>query len=139
MNLQNGYKVIYEKAANGKRTFYASKTGFFKDAEIIAEATIGEYKLIYEKDGLFYGSTTGIPTDNDHCFEEFKLVFEEGYSAEDSSEELVPEDPKEDDTTEIPGTETEPEAPTPENSTEEPEEEPEEQPGEGSGEEPVEE
>ena len=31
MNLQNGYKVIYEKAADGKRAFYASKTGLFAD------------------------------------------------------------------------------------------------------------
>ena len=25
MNLQNGYKVIYEKIADGKRTFYATE------------------------------------------------------------------------------------------------------------------
>lgn len=75
MNLQNGYKVIYEKAADGKRTFYASKTGVFADAEVIAEANIGEYKLIYEKDGQFYGSLTGVPTADDHCFTEFDKVF----------------------------------------------------------------
>ena len=75
MNLQNGYKVIYEKAADGKRTFYASKTGVFADAEKILEATIGEYKLIYEKAGQFYGSTTGIPAEGDHCFTEFNKVF----------------------------------------------------------------
>ena len=75
MNLQNGYKVIYEKAADGKRTFYASKTGLFADAEVITEATIGEYKLIYEKDGQFYGSTTGIPAEGDHCFDEFDKIF----------------------------------------------------------------
>ena len=77
MNLQNGYKVIYEKAADGKRTFYASKTGLFADAELITEATIGEYSLIYEKDGRFYGSATGIPTEQDHCFEAFDKVFKE--------------------------------------------------------------
>ncbi len=75
MNLQNGYKVIYEKAADGKRTFYASKTGVFADAEKIIEATIGEYKLIYEKDGQFYGSESGIPAEGDHCFTEFDKVF----------------------------------------------------------------
>ncbi len=75
MNLQNGYKVIYEKAADGKRTFYASKTGVFADAEKILEATIGEYKLIYEKNGQFYGSASGIPTENDYCFVEFDKVF----------------------------------------------------------------
>ena len=77
MNLQNGYKVIYEKAADGKRTFYASKTGLFADAEVITEATIGEYKLIYEKAGRFYGSTTGIPAEDDFCFEAFDKVFKE--------------------------------------------------------------
>ena len=87
MTLQNGYKVLYDTAAGGERTFYASKTGLFKDADIIAEATIGEYKLVYEKDGNFYGSTTGIPAEGDHCFEEFRAVFEEGYSA-DTVEEV---------------------------------------------------
>ena len=75
MNLQNGYKVIYEKAADGMRTFYASKTGVFADAEKIAEAEIGKYKLIYEKAGRFYGSETGIPTDSDYCFTAFDKVF----------------------------------------------------------------
>ena len=79
MNLQNGYKVIYEKAADGKRTFYASKTGVFADAEVIAEAEIGKYKLIYEKAGRFYGSETGVPADTDYCFEAFNKVFVEGY------------------------------------------------------------
>ena len=82
MNLQNGYKVIYEKAADGKRTFYASKTGFFADAEVITEANIGEYKLIYEKDGRFYGSTTGIPAKDDFCFEAFDKVFKESVAGE---------------------------------------------------------
>ena len=85
MNLQNGYKVIYEKAADGKRTFYASKTGVFADAEKILEATIGEYKLIYEKNGQFYGSTSGIPTENDYCFVEFNKVFK-------AAEETEPEE-----------------------------------------------
>jgi hypothetical protein len=75
MNLQNGYKVIYEKAADGKRTFYASKTGVFADAEVITEAVIGQYKLIYEKAGRFYGSETGIPAEGDYCFEAFDKVF----------------------------------------------------------------
>lgn len=87
MDLRNGYKVIYEKAEDGVRTFYASKTGFFADAEIIAETAIGEYKLIYEKDGMFYGSTTGIPTEEDYCFEEFKAIFED---AESETEEEDP-------------------------------------------------
>lgn len=77
MNLQNGYKVIYEKAAEGKRTFYATKNVVCDPTvdDKIIEATIGEYKLIYEKAGQFYGSTTGIPTADDHCFTEFNKVF----------------------------------------------------------------
>ena len=79
MNLQNGYKVIYEKAADGKRTFYATKNVVCDPTvdDKILEATIGAYKLIYEKDGQFYGSTTGIPTENDRCFTEFDKVFKE--------------------------------------------------------------
>ncbi len=88
MNLQNGYKVIYEKATDGVRTFYASKTGVFADAEKIAEAEIGKYKLIYEKAGRFYGSETGIPTDADYCFEAFDKVFVAVEAAE-SSEPVV--------------------------------------------------
>lgn len=75
MNLQNGYKVLYEKAADGKRTFYASNTGLFANAEVIAEFAMGEYKLIYEKDGKIYGSTTGIPAEGDYYFKEFDKVF----------------------------------------------------------------
>ena len=75
MNLQNGYKVIYEKAADGKRTFYASKTGVFADAEKILEAVIGEYKLVYEKNGKLYGSASGIPSDSDYYFVDADKVF----------------------------------------------------------------
>lgn len=117
MNLQNGYKVIYEKAADGKRTFYASKTGVFADAEQIGDIIeIGKYKLIYEKAGRFYGSETGIPADDDYCFEAFDKVFvSENAEKTDEIEELVaPADQSEE----------EPEVTEPENS-EEPEAEPE--------------
>ena len=77
MNLQNGYKVIYEKVADNKRAIYASKTGAFADAEKILEVAMGEYKLIYEKNGQIYGSTTGIPAEGDYCFEDFNKVFKE--------------------------------------------------------------
>lgn len=117
MNLQNGYKVIYEKAADGKRTFYASKSGVFEDAEAIVEVNIGEYKLIYEKDGKFYGSASGLPTENDYCFEEFRAIFEEGYVKDATVDENeTPEDENPEDEN--------PEDETPENETHE--EEPEE-------------
>ena len=88
MNLQNGYKVIYEKTADGKRTFYATKNVTCNPEvdDKIVEATIGTYKLIYEKNGSFYGSETGIPADGDYCFTEFDKVFK---VAEDELEEPV--------------------------------------------------
>lgn len=86
MKLQNGYKVIYEKTADGKRTFYATKNVTCDPAvdDKIIEAEIGKYKLIYEKNGEFFGSTTGIPAEDDDCFttENFKKVFVEGYTTE---------------------------------------------------------
>ncbi len=90
MELKNGYKVIYEVIENrddGKvRTFKASKTGKFADATDIATVKIGEYKLIYEKDGKFYKSASGIPSAEDTYFEDFDQIFVEEAAAEDSSE-----------------------------------------------------
>lgn len=110
MNLQNGYKVLYATATDGKRTFLASKTNSIKNADtILAEATIGEYKLIYEKAGKIYGSTTGIPAEDDKCFDEFDAVFKEATEVEQekvveyvtvtSEEEVTNEPDPEDDTT----------------------------------------
>jgi hypothetical protein len=86
MDLKNGYKVVYEKIADGKRTFYATKNVKCDPTvdDVIVEATIGEYKLIYEKDGKFYGSISGIPAEGDFCFEteNFKKVFVDGYEGE---------------------------------------------------------
>ena len=75
MKLQNGYKVLYAVAEDGVRSFYASATGKFEGADLITTATIGEFKLIYEKDGRIYGSASGIPTEGDCCFEDFDAVF----------------------------------------------------------------
>jgi hypothetical protein len=92
MNLQNGYKVIYEKIADGKRTFLASKTGIFADAEAIAEFETGKYKLVYEKNGKIYCSESGVPADTDQPAEAFDKVFTEGELTEDeSAEEEKPE------------------------------------------------
>jgi hypothetical protein len=95
MDLQNGYKVIYEKAADGKRTFYASTTGVFADADVIAETAIGQYKLIYEKAGKIYGSESGVPAEGDYCFKAFDKVFK---VAEDEDEVVeTPEEPTNED------------------------------------------
>lgn len=107
MNLQNGYKVVYEKTVDGKRTFYASKSGTFADAEQIGEAIeIGKYKLIYEKNGKIYCSENNVPTFNengelaDTVITSFDKVFTktEGPSGDsvlggESSEVLVSQDP----------------------------------------------
>ena len=121
MELKNGYKVIYDKAAGGEHVFYASKTGVFADAEEIMRATAGEYKLIYEKAGKFYGSKTGIPAEDDYCFVEFDKVFIEAETGDESN--VVNEDPT-DSNDEIKETPTEVEKPTA--GEEEPVEEPEE-------------
>lgn len=79
MNLQNNYRVIYENIASGNRTFYATKNAVCDPTvdDKIVEAAIGQYKLIYEKNGQIYGSLTGIPAEGDHCFAEFDKVFKE--------------------------------------------------------------
>ena len=84
MNLQNDYKVLYEKVADGQRTFFASKSGAFADAEQIGEPIeIGKYKLVYEKNGKIYGSESGIPNFNengepvDSAFNSFDEIFVE--------------------------------------------------------------
>ena len=89
MNLQNGYKVIYEKIANGERTFYATENAKCDPAvdEEIVTVAIGDYKLVYEKNGKIYGSATGVPAEGDHCFSEFDKVFE--VAANTSVEEPV--------------------------------------------------
>lgn len=77
MKLQNGYKAIFDKAADGKHTIYASKTGLFKDAEEIGTFEADQYNLIYEKQGKLYHSQTGIPADSDVAVTELDKIFAE--------------------------------------------------------------
>lgn len=77
MKLQNGYKAIFDKAADGKHTIYASKTGLFKDAEEIGTFEADQYNLIYEKQGKLYHSHTGIPADSDATVAELDKLFAE--------------------------------------------------------------
>lgn len=95
MELKNGYKVIYEVIENREdagltRVFKASKTGVFADAEVIGEAKIGEYKLIYEKDGKIYGSASRVPSEdvaNDFCFGDFEKVFVEATTEDNGADD----------------------------------------------------
>lgn len=124
MDLKNGYKVIYEIAADSKRTFYASKLdsekvpggvdpehdtvlAYFDDADFAG-------KTIYEYKGKFYKSTgsipaydeNGIPTDEE--ITGFEEVFVEKTEESEEPEESGEEDPVEP-TAEEPG--NEPDAP----------------------------
>ena len=95
MNLQNGYKVLYAETADGIRTYKASKTGIFANAEQIGDAfEIGKYKLVYVKDGQIYGSESNIPTDADTCFEAFDAIFTETDSATETGTTVEPKEPE---------------------------------------------
>jgi hypothetical protein len=76
MELKNGYKVIYDAAANGEHVFSASKTGVFADAEELGRFVEGECRLIYEKNGQRFFSTTGVPSAEDEEFTVFKKAIE---------------------------------------------------------------
>ena len=65
MNYKNGYKVVYEVAADGKRTFYASKSNVYPNKEDteLASFVDADYagKTIYEYAGEFYVADTHTP------------------------------------------------------------------------------
>ena len=65
MNLQNDYKVIYEVAAEGKRTFYASKSNAYPAKDDLEIASFNDVdfrgKVIYEHKGKFYASEGSVP------------------------------------------------------------------------------
>jgi hypothetical protein len=69
MIYKNGYKVVYEVAADGKRTFYATKSNTYPAADDIELATFDDAdfagKTIYEYKGEFYVSTGAIPAYNE--------------------------------------------------------------------------
>lgn len=90
MNLQNGYTVLNEKITDGERTFIA-KGPEVADKEI-GPFAIGEFKLVYEKDGQIYGSTTGIPTEDDTCLEAFDAIFIEEVKESETETPIDPED-----------------------------------------------
>ena len=96
MNLQNGYKIIYEEIVDGKRTFFADKLdGTAADQINATPFTVGEYKLVFEKDGGIFGSTTGKVEDGERI-DAFDKVFccehvdEDENSVCDVCEEEVP-------------------------------------------------
>jgi hypothetical protein len=98
MDYKNGYKVVYEFAANGERTFYAATTSTYpnrdKDGNItdtkLASFVDADYvgKTIYEHEGQFYVANTadakfdadGKPTGT--LLEGFEAILEEAPVAE---------------------------------------------------------
>ena len=70
MNYKNGYKVVYEVAADGERTFYAAKSNSYPTRDEngnitdtkLASFVDAEYagKTIYEHDGAFYAADTHV-------------------------------------------------------------------------------
>lgn len=75
MNYKNGYKVVYEVAADGKRTFYAAKSNVYPNYDEAGKITDTELatfndadfagKTIYEYAGEFYVSTEAVPAYNE--------------------------------------------------------------------------
>lgn len=123
MIYKNGYKVVYEIAADGKRTFYAAKSAAYptrdEDGNItdtmLATFNDADFagKTIYEYAGEFYVSTGAVPaynedgTPKDTKIAGFEALFVEGESeapaADDEDDEPVTEpeaDPEEDETVE---------------------------------------
>lgn len=106
MELKNGYKVLFEEVIeeNGKkiRVFKATKDGKSEGADEIARIEIGKYKLIFEQNGKFYGSTNGLVAGAEEL--DFSKVFveevqsvseviEEPVQEEEPTEEPVEEEP----------------------------------------------
>ena len=71
MDYKNGYKVVYEVAADGKRTFYAAKSNEYptrNEAGEIIDDVVASFedadflgKTIYEYKGQFYVSAGRVP------------------------------------------------------------------------------
>jgi hypothetical protein len=68
MDLKNGFKVIYEKPANGERTLYATKSAKYPNRNengVITDDVLASFvdanfrgKTVYEKNGRFYFADT---------------------------------------------------------------------------------
>lgn len=109
MIYKNGYKVVYEVAADGKRTFYAAKSNVYPTRDedgnitdtVLATFDDAEFagKTIYEYAGEFYVSTGAVPAYNedgtpaDEKIVGFEPLFIEGAEAEEPVEDEPTADP----------------------------------------------
>ena len=112
MIYKNGYKVVYEIAADGKRTFYAAKSAAYPTRDedgnitdtVLATFNDADFagKTIYEYAGEFYVSTGAVPaynedgTPKDTKIAGFEALFVEGES-EATTAAVEPEAPVADD------------------------------------------
>lgn len=108
MKYKNGYKVVYEVAADGMRTFYAAKSNEYptRDEEgnitddVIASFIDKDFagKTIYEYKGEFYVSTGAVPaynedgTPKDDKIKGFSKLLVEGYEGEEATAATVEDD-----------------------------------------------
>jgi hypothetical protein len=75
MEYKNGYKVVYEVAADGKRTFYAATSNEYPtrdEAGNITDDVVASFvdadflgKTVYEYKGKFYVSAGSLPAYNE--------------------------------------------------------------------------
>lgn len=105
MIYKNGYKVVYEVAADGKRTFYAAKSNVYPTRDedgnitdtVLATFDDAEFagKTIYEYAGEFYVSTGAVPAYNedgtpaDEKIAGFEPLFVEGAEAAETEEPVT--------------------------------------------------
>lgn len=109
MIYKNGYKVVYEVAADGKRTFYATKSNVYPPRDeagniienemniLLASFDDVEFagKIIYEYKGEFFVSTGAVPAYNedgtpaDKKIAGFEPLFVEGAEAAEAEEPVT--------------------------------------------------
>jgi hypothetical protein len=94
MNYKNGYKVVYEVAADGKRTFYATKSNAYPSEDDVVLASFNDAdfagKTIYEYKGEFYVSTGAVPAYNeDGTPKDEKIKGFDKLFVEDGTEEVT--------------------------------------------------
>jgi len=99
--MANTYKFIYEANKGEGRKIYGALE--IVESEVdqaiidIEEIKEKEFKLIYEKEGVIYGSLTGVVGDADEAICAVKALYEEATptEAEEIEEEVVEEEAEE--------------------------------------------
>ena len=102
--MANTYKFIYEANKGEGRKIYGALETTKSEADQaiidIEELKEKEFKLIYEKEGVIYGSLTGIVGDADEAICAVKALYEEATPAEAEEVEEETEEEVEEETEE---------------------------------------